>query len=138
LTNHLCIVTNQSGVSRGLIERIELDKIHSYLIKSFENENISLSGLYVCTDLPGTNSKRRKPQPGMFMEAAENLSLSLSRCLMVGDSIQDILAGNRLNMETMLVLTGLGHKTAKEYALEINATYIVKDLIEGAEMLVGF
>ncbi len=135
LTNHLCIVTNQSGVSRGLIEKNELEKIHSYLIESFENENISISGLYVCTDLPGANSKRRKPQPGMFMEAAENLSLSLSRCLMVGDSIQDILAGNRLNMETMLVLTGLGYKTVKKYASEINATYTVNDLMKGAEML---
>ena len=135
LTNHLCIVTNQSGVSRGLIEENELEKIHSYLIESLENENISISGLYVCIDLPEANSKRRKPHPGMFIEAAENLSLSLDRCLMIGDSVHDILAGNRLNMETMLVLTGHGHKTVKKYASEINATFTVKDLMKGAEML---
>ena len=35
LTNHLCIVTNQSGVSRGMIEKNELDKIHSFLTNSF-------------------------------------------------------------------------------------------------------
>ena len=75
LSPHLCIITNQSGISRGLIEKDELDKIHSYLIGNIEQENMAISGLYVCTDLPGTGSKRRKPQPGMFFEAEKDLSI---------------------------------------------------------------
>ena len=64
LSSHLCIITNQSGISRGLIEEKELDKIHSYLVSKIEQEHMEISGLYVCTDLPGTGSKRRKPQTG--------------------------------------------------------------------------
>ena len=47
LSSHLCIITNQSGISRGLIEKDELDKIHSYLIGKIEQENMAISG-FMC------------------------------------------------------------------------------------------
>ena len=137
LSSNLCFVTNQSGVSRGLIDECELDKIHSYLVSKIEQMNLSISGLYVCTDLPGTGSERRKPQPGMFLEAEKDLSINLNHCLMIGDSLSDIEAGNRLNMDTMLVLTGRGQETLKEISNEFIISFTAKNLYEGAEILLN-
>ena len=137
LSSHLCIVTNQSGISRGLIEEKELNKIHSYLVSKIEQEHMTISGLYVCTDLPGTGSKRRKPQTGMFLEAEKDLSIELNQCLMVGDSLSDIEVGNSLNMDTMLVLTGRGQETLKEISKKFTVSFTAKNLYEGAEMLLS-
>jgi D,D-heptose 1,7-bisphosphate phosphatase len=135
LSAHLCIVTNQSGVSRGLIDESELDKIHSYLISKIEERNVNISGLYICTDLPGSGSQRRKPKPGMFHEAEKDLSLKLDQCLMIGDSISDLEGGSNLNMDTMLVLTGRGQETQANLPHEFVVSFTVKNLLEGAEML---
>lgn len=136
LSPHLCIVTNQSGISRGLIKKDELNKIHSYLIGKTEQENIKISGLYVCTDLPGVGSPRRKPQSGMFFEAEKDLSIKLNQCLMIGDSVSDIEAGNRLYMDTMLVLTGRGQETLKKISDKC-VSFTVKNVYEGAKILLN-
>ena len=136
LSSHLCIITNQSGISRGLIEKDELDKIHSYLIGKIEQENMAISGLYVCTDLPRTGSKRRKPQPGMFFEAEKDLSIKLNQCLMIGDSVSDMEAGHGLNMDTMLVLTGRGQETLEKIS-DKYISFTVKNLYEGARTLLN-
>ena len=136
LSPHLCIITNQSGISRGLIEKDELDKIHSYLIGKIKQENMGISGLYVCTDLPGIGSTRRKPQSGMFFEAEKDLSIKLNQCLMIGDSVSDIEAGNRLYMDTMLVLTGRGQETLKKISDKC-VSFTVKNVYEGAKILLN-
>ncbi len=136
LSPHLCIITNQSGISRGLIEKDELDKIHSYLIRKIKQENMEISGLYVCTDLPGIGSTRRKPQSGMFFEAEKDLSIKLNQCLMIGDAVSDIEAGNRLNMDTMLVLTGRGQETLKKISDKC-VSFTVKNIYEGEKTLLN-
>jgi len=136
-SNHLVIITNQSGVSRGLIDPKELDKIHNQFIKNCEQSNVTISGLYVCTDLPGKGSTRRKPESGMFLEAASDLAINLNRCLMIGDSVSDMQAGIRLNMDTMLVLTGRGLETQKKLSKEFSVTYTVGNLLEGAHLLIN-
>jgi len=136
LSPHLCIITNQSGVSRGLIEKDELDKIHSYLIGKIKQKNMEISGLYVCTDLPGIGSTRRKPQSGMFFEAEKDLSIKLNQCLMIGDSVSDIEAGNHLDMDTMLVLTGRGQETLNKISDKC-VSFTVKNVYEGAKTLLN-
>ncbi len=135
ISPYLFIVTNQSGISRGLIKKKELDKIHSFLLSTFENENIFISRLYICTDLPETGSTRRKPESGMFLEAESEYPINLKNCIMIGDSINDILSGKKLAMDTMLVLTGNGEKTNELFSDELKSDFIVKDLLDGATVL---
>ena len=54
---------------------------------------------------------------------------------MVGDSISDMEAGINLGMETMLVLTGHGHKTLKNYRRKKSITYFAKNIYEGFKQL---
>ena len=135
--NRFCIVTNQSGVDRGLIEQRNLDKIHAFIQNEFQINNIPLLGIYVCTDHPEQATERRKPGPGLFTEAVQDHNINLKKSLMIGDSKADIEGGNKLGMETMLVLTGCGDQTKKTIPDEIQPTFVVSSLQEGASILLG-
>ena len=133
--NKFCIVTNQSGVSRGIIKSKELDKINNFIRQEFIKNSINLLGIYMCTDHPDQATERRKPGPGMFLEAELDHGLSLVNCLMVGDSFVDIKAGEMLGMDTMLVKTGNGLDTLNNIFDYQRPTYVVQSLKEGAEQL---
>ena len=135
LGNRFCIVTNQSGVSRGLIKQNELNKIHNYIRIEFETNGIPLLNIYECIDHPDNASNRRKPGFGMFLEAKTDYGINLPKCLMIGDSQNDMQAGQGLGMDTMLVKTGNGKNTLKNLSNISMPQYIVKDLNEGAEKL---
>ena len=135
ISPYLFIVTNQSGITRGLIQSDDLDEIHSFIQQEFIKNGIPLLGIYVCTDHPEQATERRKPGPGMFLEAEMDHGLTLMDCLMVGDSTADIEAGEMLGMDTMLVLTGRGAETLNALPEYERPTYIVKDLREGARKL---
>ena len=87
--NRFCIVTNQSGVKRGLIQQESLDEIHSYIKIIFLEHNIPLVGIYVCIDLPNSASERRKPETGMFLEASNAHNIDLKKSLMMEEIISD-------------------------------------------------
>ena len=133
--NRFCIVTNQSGVARGLIPVENLNIINDFIKKQFRANNISLLEIYMCFDHPDNASIRRKPGSGMFLEAKEEYNLKLSKCLMVGDSIIDMEAGKNLGMETMLVLTGKGKETFKNFRDSKFITYFADNIYEGFKQL---
>ena len=133
--NQFCIVTNQSGISRGLIKAEDLEVINSYIKKEFKSNGIPLLDIYVCIDHPDQATEKRKPGPGMFLEAELEHDLSLMDCLMIGDSIDDIRAGEMLCMDTMLVLTGRGKETMENLLEYEMPTYVVEDLAQGAKIL---
>ena len=133
--NRFCIITNQSGVARGLISIESLNTINNFIRKTFSENSISLLDIYMCFDHPDNASNRRKPGPGMFLEAKKEYNLKLPNCLMVGDSILDMKAGKNLGMETMLVLTGEGEKTLKNLPDSKFISYVAEDIYEGFKQL---
>ena len=133
--NKFCIVSNQSGVARGLVQLSDLELINEFIRKKFINYNIPLIDIYICTDHPNNPSARRKPGIGMFLDAKKDYGLDLANCLMIGDSVIDIESGNSLGMDTMLVLTGNGTQAIKSLSENLTPTYIVKDLKRGADLL---
>ena len=89
----------------------------------------------MCIDHPDKPSCRRKPGPGMILEAKKKYNLKLSNCLMVGDSILDMKAGKNLGMETMLVLTGKGKETLKNFRHSKSISYFADNIYEGSKRL---
>ena len=133
--NRFCIVTNQSGVARGLIRINSLNSINEFIKEKFSENNISLLDIYMCFDHPDNASPNRKPGPGMFLKAKKKYNLKLSKCLMVGDSISDMEAGKKLGMETMLVLTGKGRKTLRNFQHKKFISYFADNIFEGFKKL---
>ena len=96
------IVTNQSGVGRGLMTPEALEQIHGNLRAELARHALALRDLLVCTN-PDNADPRRKPNPGMLLEAAREHGLDLARSWMIGDSESDIEAGRRAGCHTLRV-----------------------------------
>tara|TARA_B100001093_G_scaffold394492_1_gene381242 strand:+ start:212 stop:778 length:567 start_codon:yes stop_codon:yes gene_type:complete len=125
-SERFCIITNQSGVARGIVDSHILSMIHDHILNIFFDQGLNLLGIYHCTDHPDNPTFNRKPGIGMFEKAADDHNINLKKSLMIGDSRCDIEAAKNCNMESVLVLTGNGEKTKN--IPNINPTYISKDL----------
>ena len=106
------IVTNQSGLARGLFTRKSLELIHARLLKLLRARGVKVEAIYVCPHLPGGKIKRyakrcdcRKPKPGLLKRAARELGLDLRASVTIGDSPRDVAAGKKAGTRTIL----LGH-----------------------------
>ena len=102
----IAIVSNQSGIGRGLITEAQYRAVQAEFLRQ-AGEGL-IDACYFCPDPPGTGSTRRKPEPGMVLEAARDLGLLLARSWLVGDKSSDIECGRRAGLRTILVLTGYG------------------------------
>ena len=100
------IVTNQSGIGRGLFSEAQYQAVQQELLSQIGEGVIDAS--YFCPDVPGAPSTRRKPETGMILEAAADHDIDLARSYMVGDKVADIECGRRAGLRTILVLTGYG------------------------------
>ena len=136
LTKSFIIITNQSGVSRGIIKEKKLIEINSFIHSKFLDNKINLIGTYYCTDLPGNGSKFRKPGVGMFLQASREHNLDLTKCIMIGDSYKDIVPANILNMSSMFVLSGNGKKDLHKFDQLCRPDFIARDLFLGAKGLI--
>jgi PST family polysaccharide transporter len=104
----LVVVTNQSAVARGLLTEKELVRIQDHLQDVLYRAGVRLDGMYYCPYHPQAvlaeyrrDSDRRKPRPGMLLQAAEDLDIDLSRSWMVGDDDRDVEAGRAAGCRTV-------------------------------------
>jgi len=110
------VVTNQSGIARGLLDEDDLRAVHARLAQELAREGAHLDLLLHCPHHPSAGRGAlvqscacRKPEPGMLLDAARRLALDLARCWLVGDSARDLEAGRRAELAgEVLVLTGKG------------------------------
>ncbi len=132
------LVSNQSGVARGLFTEDDLRTVHARLEALLSEHGVSLDGAYYCPYLDGPEavvekyrcvSELRKPRPGMLLQAANELDIDLARSWMIGNSPSDVEAGLRAGCRTILIADG----TPTTPAGDVQPTYTARDLIEAAE-----
>jgi histidinol-phosphate phosphatase family protein len=100
----IVIVTNQQGISKGLMTIEDLTDIHSFMTKEIINSGGKIDKIYFCADLAINNPICRKPNIGMGLEAKKDFpDIDFSRSFMVGDSDTDIEFGTRLGMKTVWI-----------------------------------
>ncbi len=104
----LVIITNQSGIGRGYFSMEDFEKVQVELMRQLRPAKIDAT--YCCSDHPDQAGPRRKPAPGMLMEAAAELGVDLASSWMIGDKSGDIEAGRRAGAHTLLVHSGYGHR----------------------------
>jgi D-glycero-D-manno-heptose 1,7-bisphosphate phosphatase len=100
------VITNQSGIGRGLITEAEYRAVEAEFLRQ-AGEGL-LDASYFCPDAPGVPSTRRKPEPGMLLEAAADFGIDLAGSYVIGDKSTDIECGRRAGASTILVRTGYG------------------------------
>lgn len=104
------IVTNQSGIGRGYFTVEEFWAVQLELLRQLGDV---IDASYMAPDHPDTPSPRRKPAPGMILEATAEHGIDLSRSWMIGDKAIDVECGRNAGVRTILVETGYGRKTAE-------------------------
>lgn len=101
------VITNQSGIGRGLIAEAQYRAVETEMLRQAGGAGM-IDGIYFCADAPETASARRKPEPGMVLEAAAEHGVDLTRSFFIGDKAADIECGRRAGTRTILVRTGYG------------------------------
>ena len=136
LTKSFIIITNQSGVSRGIIKEEKLIEINSFIHSKFIDNKLNLLDIYYCTDLPGNRSTFRKPETGMFLQASSEHNIDLTKCIMIGDSHKDIVPAKKLGMSSLFVLSGNGKKDLHKFDHLFKPDHIAENLFLGAKDLI--
>src|SRR4051794_39103249 len=103
----LVVVSNQSGVARGIFTEDALPAVEHRIRELLANFDVPLAGFYYCPHHPLGSIPRyaaqcscRKPQPGMILQAAKELRLDLAESWLIGDILDDIEAGHRAGCRT--------------------------------------
>lgn len=97
-------VTNQPDVARGTQRREVVEAINARL-----RDQVTLDDLIVCYE-DGPTAPRRKPNPGMLLEATERWGIDLAASVMVGDRWSDVEAGRRAGCRTVFVDHGYAER----------------------------
>lgn len=108
------VVTNQSGIARGLFTREDFDATEARLDELLEAEGARVDGVYVCPHHPDVDGPCdcRKPASGLYREAAHDLALDLARSFYVGDRWRDVAVALEVGGTPILVATGEGGEGA--------------------------
>ena len=105
----LVMVTNQSGIGRGYFTEGDFQRVQAECLRQLGPGLID--ACYHCPEAPTGASERRKPGPGMLLEAARDHGLDPAQSYIIGDHSTDVECGRRAGLAgTVLVLTGQGRK----------------------------
>jgi D-glycero-D-manno-heptose 1,7-bisphosphate phosphatase len=112
------VITNQSGVARGMYTEEMLGEIHKRMVEELARDGARVDAIYYCPHHPRVGDGRyrkacdcRKPSPGLLKRAAQEHAIDLPRSFMIGDKASDINLASNAGARGVLVLTGYGRET---------------------------
>lgn len=108
------VVTNQSGIARGLLDLAMLDKIHQKMRQLLADQGGRIEAIYFCPHGPDSDCACRKPKPGLLKQFAADFAADLAKTVVIGDSLRDLEAGEAVGAQAILVKTGKGALTLKQ------------------------
>lgn len=135
----LIVVTNQSGIARGLLSREDLNAVHRKLTCLLAGAGVALDAIYVCPHHPDDGCECRKPNRGMIDQAVREWGVNLDRSYVIGDHLRDIELAKRIGARSVLVTTGVVPPREAESLKASGAApdWIVSSLAEAADRLLS-
>tara|TARA_X000000950_G_C13538107_1_gene506456 strand:- start:114 stop:650 length:537 start_codon:yes stop_codon:yes gene_type:complete len=122
----IIVVTNQSGIARGIFSEKDFFKFMNTLIKDFKKRKIKIHDYYYCPyHEDGSNKKykkasfNRKPNPGMIIDAAKNNKIDLQKSIMIGDKITDVQAGIKAGIHKNILFCNESNYAEYSFKYEI-------------------
>lgn len=122
------IATNQALVGRGVISLQTLESIHVYMRTLLHQKGATLGTIYFCTDTEIPPYFRRKPAPGMLIEAMTEHHIEPQHTIFIGDAKRDLEAAQKAGCTGILVRTGKGMETLKTLPPDFKNTLVYDDL----------
>jgi D-glycero-D-manno-heptose 1,7-bisphosphate phosphatase len=108
------VITNQSGIARGLLNLNTLNRIHQKMLDQLHGFGGEISAIFFCPHGSDEGCDCRKPLPGLFNELQQRLKYSLIGVDAIGDSLRDLQAAKAAVANPVLVRTGNGKKTEQQ------------------------
>jgi D-glycero-D-manno-heptose 1,7-bisphosphate phosphatase len=127
--HRLVLITNQSGIGRGLLSLEQLEAIHARLRAMMREAGAPLEAIYFCPHTPEEGCECRKPRSELFWRAAAELGFEASEAVVVGDKASDVDFGHRVGAATILIAPKAGSPTDPH---DTKADYVTSDLVQAA------
>jgi len=134
------IVTNQSGVGRGLYTESDVHALHDYISDELRKLGAGIDRFYYCPHHPDASIEKyrkdcacRKPRPGMILRAVRELHIDPKGSYMVGDSGRDIEAGKEAGLFSILIDENKENGDTENYA--VKPDLVVRSLHEAAQYI---
>lgn len=109
----IIVITNQSGIGRGMYQEEDFLKLTEWMNKEFLKRKIVITDVFFCPHHPTKASNHykvqcdcRKPAPGMILQAAKKHNIDLQQSIFIGDKTSDIQAAEAAGIEDRVLLNG--------------------------------
>lgn len=132
----MAVVTNQALVGRGEISLQQLHDIHDYMNDLLSKQNAHIDHIFYCTDTTVEPNNRRKPAPGMALEAMQHFKAEPNDTIMIGDALRDIQAAHNAGCRVILIKTGKGLQTLQENFLSLNKVQVYGNLHDAVQSII--
>lgn len=125
------VVTNQSGIARGYYTDGDFWRLTEYMLKEFGKHGAKIAKVYRCPHGPSDGCSCRKPLPGMFLTAKNELNIDMKNSWMIGDKEGDVEAALAAGVgQTILVRSG--HKIDE---LATKANFVVNGIFDTISLI---
>jgi len=126
----LIIITNQSGIGRGLFTLDQYRAVESEVLRQLGEGLVDAT--YYCPDAPGQDSKCRKPAPGMVVKAARDHQIDVSRSFLIGDKEIDVECAHNAGVRAIRVRTGIQRDVTGS-----NAEWVADDVPASVQIILN-
>jgi D-glycero-D-manno-heptose 1,7-bisphosphate phosphatase len=137
------VITNQSGIARGLFDAATLADIHATLARRLAAAGAYLAGIYACPHHPEAGAaplrrrcRCRKPAAGLVRRATRDLHLDLRRSYCVGDGPADLGLAAATGTRAVLVLSGHGRRTLRALTPATPPAHVAVNFRAAAEWII--
>ncbi|MCG7919581.1 MAG: D-glycero-beta-D-manno-heptose 1,7-bisphosphate 7-phosphatase [Candidatus Thiodiazotropha taylori] len=131
------VATNQSGLARGLFDIETLNRIHQKMVDSVQQVGGHIEGIVFCPHGPDEGCDCRKPDTGLYETIAQRSQTALKDVPIVGDSLRDLQAADKVGAQPILVRSGNGEKTAEQLSGKLAETPVYENLNSFALQLIN-
>lgn len=134
----LIIVTNQSGIGRGLYSFADMEAVNLRLRQELAKDGVRFEKIYAAPEHPDQPSRGRKPSPQFLFDARDEFGIDLAQSYMIGDKLIDLQCGwNAGVKKSILMRTGYGASVEREEGPRIKQAWVCDDLPAGADRIVA-
>lgn len=132
------IITNQSGIGRGIFTKEEMDLFNQKLIDELKKENIEIKKIYHCPHTPEEVCDCRKPSTKYIKQAAKEFDIDIKESWAIGDHPHDVEMGIKAGSRSIYLLTGHGKRHLDDLEKnKIKPNFIAENFLEAAEYVIN-
>jgi histidinol-phosphate phosphatase family protein len=133
------VLSNQSGVARGLITQDQLEAIHQRLRELLAEDGAWLDGIFICPHHPDERCICRKPAPGLVHRALQELGVFPGNAIVIGDKATDVELARNVGALAVFVRSGSapGEEQARMAERGLAPDYVARDLTEAVRWILA-